>query len=207
TLVKIDGYRDLSKFEPSFSLIFFAVAGMGLLRGWRRSNAILVSGALFALYPAVLFTVSQARPLFEERSLAAPTFAACLLAGYGALSIGKWLVGVVRSRRVRRFLGSGGAPRWPRLLASAPFAAIMLVAMVTASNSARGRMVDEPYDQAARFLAAVMKPGDVAAGTDRIIYFRLKYRGTFPFFTLVEGRTAQAHVTHARPDVRNARVP
>jgi hypothetical protein len=206
-LVKVDGYRDLSRFEPVPSLILFAVAIVGLLRGWRRSNAILVCGTLFGLYPMLLFAASQQRPIFEERTLVAPNFAACLLAGYGALSIGRWLLMMVRSNLVRRILRRSPTRIWSRLVPAAPFAAILLVAFVSAANSARGPEIVEPYDQATKFLASVMKPGDVAAGTDGIIYYRRRLNANFPYFKLAEGNTAEAQVTYASPAVGSREVP
>jgi hypothetical protein len=91
-------------------------------------------------------------------------------------------------------------------LPAAPYAALLLVALVSASNSARGRAIDEPYDEAARFLAKVMRAGDVAAGTDGIIYYRRKLGATFPYFKLAEGRTAESLVTYASQPVQSRDV-
>jgi hypothetical protein len=206
TLVRVDGFRDLSKFEPLPSLIFFAIAGAGFLRGWRRSNAVLVSGALFALFPLILFAVSQHRPIYEERTLAAPTFAACLLTGYGALSLGTWLLSHARAETFHRLAGGGRNWAWSHLVPAAPYAAILLVALASASNSARGRAIDEPYDKATRFLAKVMREGDVAAGTDGIIYYRRKLGANFSYFKLAEGQTAESLVTYASHPVQSRDV-
>ena len=84
-LIHVDGYGALFRFQPLPSLLLIGLACIGLLAGWRRSAAVLVLRMLFAMFPLILFIVSQNRPMFIERSLVGPSFAVCLLAGYGSL--------------------------------------------------------------------------------------------------------------------------
>ena len=68
-IVKTNGYMALYRFQPWASLLLTATACVGLIAGWRQSAAILVSGLLFALFPLILFVISQIRPVFIERVL------------------------------------------------------------------------------------------------------------------------------------------
>jgi hypothetical protein len=72
-------------------------------------------------------------------------------------------------------------------------------AMMSAVNSVRGGPVWEPYDRVSRYLASVVKPGDAAAGTDGIIYYRRRINAVFPYFKLVEGNSSEALVTYGSP--------
>ena len=71
-LVHVDGYGALSRFQPWPNLFLIGLACIGLLAGWWRSAAVLVCGMLFAIFPLILFIVSQSRPVFIERSLVGP---------------------------------------------------------------------------------------------------------------------------------------
>jgi hypothetical protein len=192
------------------SLVLIGLAAVGLVVGWRRSAAVLVSGMLFALFPLLLFAVSQNRPIFIERSLVAPSFAACLLAGCGALFVARKSSEIGGALFRHRAVGFGNAAILSALfatVASTALAVLFGLAMISATNSIRNEQVLEPYDKATEYLASVMKPGDVAVGTDGVIYYRQWIRASFPYFKLVEGDASEARVTYGSPTVHTDEVP
>jgi 4-amino-4-deoxy-L-arabinose transferase-like glycosyltransferase len=202
--IHVDGYSAVSRFQPLPNLLLVGLAAVGLVVGWKRSAAVLVCGALFALFPLVLFVVSQSRPIFIERSLVAPSFAVCLLAGYGTLFLVRKL-SELGSEFLRR--RAFNAPFLSAIIASAAFVVLFVPAIISAANSARGGPVWEPYDKVTKYLASVMKPGDAAAGTDGVIYYRQQTKAHFPYFKLVEGNSAEAQVTYGSPTVHSEEVP
>jgi Dolichyl-phosphate-mannose-protein mannosyltransferase len=205
--IHVNGYTDVSRFQPVPSLIFIGLAAVGLVVGWRRSAAVLVCGMLFAAFSVVLFIVSQSRPVFVERSLIAPSFAVCLLAAYGTLSLARSLsaLGTELLRRAR--LLPKYASHLPAIIAVGGIVALFGPAMISARNSVRGGEVWEPYDKVTAYLASVLKPGDAAAGTDGIIYYRQRSEADFSYFKLVEGNTSQAQVTYGSPTAYSEEVP
>jgi 4-amino-4-deoxy-L-arabinose transferase-like glycosyltransferase len=199
-LIHVDGYGALFRFQPLPSLLLIGLACVGLVAGWRRSAAVLVCAMLFALFPLILFVVSQSRPVFIERSLVAPSFAVCLLAGYGSLFLARKLSEYVSRALDRGRLGHGNRAAALRAIPSAAAVVVLFVpAMMSAVNSVRGGPVWEPYDRVSRYLASVVKPGDAAAGTDGIIYYRRRINAVFPYFKLVEGNSSEALVTYGSP--------
>jgi hypothetical protein len=206
-LIHVDGFSAVSRFQPLPSLLLIGLAAVGFVVGWKRSGAVLVCGALFALFPLVLFVVSQNRPIFIERSLVAPSFAVCLLAGYGTLFLAGKLSGLGGELFRRSGFGLGKAPFLSTIVASAAGLVLFGLATISAANRIADRTVPEPYNKAAEYLASVMKPGDVAVGTDGVIYYRQKTKGSFPYFKLVEGNSAEAQVTYGSPTVRTEEVP
>jgi hypothetical protein len=162
---------------------------------------------LFALFPLVLFVVSQSRPVFIERSLVAPSFAVCLLAGYGTLFLVRKLSELGNALFRRHAFGLGNAPFLSAIIASAAVVVLFGPSIISAANSARGGPVSEPYDKVTEYLASVMKPGDAAVGTDGVIYYRQQTKVDFPYFKLVEGHTAEDQVTYGSPTVHLEGVP
>jgi hypothetical protein len=79
--------------------------------------------------------------------------------------------------------------------------------MISARNSVRVGEVSEPYRKVTAYLASVVKPGDAAAGTDGIIYYRQRSEADFPYFKLVYANTSQARVTYGSPTVHSEQVP
>jgi Dolichyl-phosphate-mannose-protein mannosyltransferase len=206
-LIYVDGFSAVSRFQPLPNLLLIGLAAIGLVVGWKRSPAILVCGALFAMFPLVLFVVSQNRPVFIERSLVAPSFAVCLLAGYGTLFLVGKLSELGSEFFRRRAFGLGNAPFLSAIIASAAVVGLFGLAIISATNSANGNTVWEPYDKVVEYLASVMKPGDVAVGTDGVIYYRQQTKAGFPYFKLVEGDAAVARVTYGSPTARTEEVP
>jgi Dolichyl-phosphate-mannose-protein mannosyltransferase len=206
-LIHVDGFSAVSRFQPLPNLLLIGLAAIGLVVGWKRSPAVLVCGALFAMFPLVLFAVSQNRPVFIERSLVAPSFAVCLLAGYGTL----FLVGKMSELGSeffrRRAFGPRNATFLSAIIASAAVVGLFGLAMISATNSAKGETIWEPYDKVAVYLASVMTPGDVAVGADGVIYYRQQIKAGFPYFKLVEGDAAVAQVTYGSPTARTEEVP
>jgi uncharacterized membrane protein (Fun14 family) len=197
-LIRVDGYGALSRFQPWPSLFLIGLACIGLLAGWRRSAAVLVCAMLFAMFPLILFIVSQSRPMFIERSLVGPSFAVCLLAGYGSLFLVRKL-----PEYGSRFLERGrfgSSFLWATPAATA-IVVLFVPAMISAANSVGRGQVWEPYDKVSEYLASVMKPGDAAAGTDGVIYYRRRTNAEFPYFKLVEGSSSEAQVTYGSPTV------
>jgi len=200
-LIRVDGYGALSRFQPWPSLFLIGLACIGLLAGWRRSAAVLVCAMLFAMFPLILFIVSQSRPMFIERSLVGPSFAVCLLAGYGSLFLLRKL-----SQYVSRFLERGrfgygdSSFLWATPAATA-IVVLFVPAMISAANSVRHGQVWEPYDKVSRYLDSVLEPGDTAVGTDGVIYYRRRTNAGFPYFKLVEGSSSEAQVTYGSPTV------
>ncbi len=207
-LIHVDGYTNVFRFQPLPSLVFIGLAVIGLLAGWRRSAAVLVCGALFALFPAVLFVVSQRRPVFIERSLVAPSFAACLLAAHGALFLVQKLSAAgAELIRGNRAWGPRYAPYLPGALTIGAMVVLFAPALISAGNSVRVGPVWEPYDKVAAYLSSVVKPGDAAAGTDGIIYYRRRDKADFPYFKLVAGSSSEAQVTYGSPTTRPEQIP
>ncbi len=187
-LIHVNGYSALAVFQPWASLILIGAAIFGFAAGWRRSPAVLVSGALFILFPLVLFILSQSRPMFIERILVPSSFAVCLLAGYGC---------VYASRRLSEFgnlLSAVG-----RLGSVAIVAVVILPAALSATDGLKTQPVWEPFDKVSAYLASTMKAGDVAAGADGVIYYRQRSRAEFPYFKLVVGDSSEALVTYGSP--------
>jgi hypothetical protein len=205
--MRVDGYSAVARFQPLPNLLLIGLAVVGLVVGWKRSAAVLVCGMLFALFPLVLFVVSQHRPVFIERSLVAPSFAVCLLAGYGTLFVVRKMSEIASDLFRRRVPGSEIAPVVSTIIASAAVVGLFGLAMISAAISAKGRPTEEPYDKVVEYLASVMKPGDAAAGTDGVIYYRQQTKAGFPYFKLVEGDAAIARVTYGSPTVRTEEVP
>ena len=201
-LIRVDGYGALSRFQPWPSLFLIGLACVGVLAGWRRSAAVLVCGMLFAMFPLILFIVSQSRPMFIERSLVGPSFAVCLLAGYGSLFLLRKLIhyGSRFLERRRRF-GYGDSSFLRAILSAAAIVVLFVPAMISAANSVRHGQVWEPYDKVTEYLASVVEPGDAAVGTDGIIYYHRRTNAGFPYFKLVEGNSSQAQVTYGSPTV------
>ena len=191
-LIHVDGFGALSRFHPWPSLFLIGTAFVGLAAGWRRSAAVLVAGALFVLFPLLLLFISQSRPMFIERVLVPPTFAVCLLAGHGVL----WLAGTAR-----RSLAESGMFVRPGALAALAALTVLIPAAISAANSLRPAQVWEPYDKAAGYLAAAVKPGDVAAGADGIIYYRDRMGDEFPYYKIITGETSEGRVTFGSPTV------
>jgi hypothetical protein len=205
-LIHVDGYSAFFRFQRLPSLMLIGLAAIGLAAGWRRPAAVLVCGMLFALFPLILFFVSQSRPVLVERSLVAPSFAVCLLAGYGSLIVVRKLSGYVS-----RFLEPGRlGPARQLLLRVIPAGAIIVLltpAIISAANSVRGGTIWEPYDKVSDYLADVVKPGDAAAGTDGIIYYRRRINAVFPYFKLVEGNSSEALITYGSPAANTNDLP
>jgi hypothetical protein len=204
--MRVDGYSMVARFQPLPNLFLIGLAVVGLVVGWKRSAAVLVCGALFALFPLVLFVVSQHRPVFIERSLVAPSFAVCLLAGYGTLFLVRKLSEFGSELSRRRAFGLRNAPFLSTIVASAAVAGLFGLAMISAANSAKGELVGEPYDKVTEYLASAMKPGDAAAGTDGVIYYRQQIKASFPYFKLVEGNSSEDQVTYGSPTVHPEQV-
>ncbi len=202
--MRVDGYSAVARFQPLPNLLLIGLAAVGLVVGWKRSAAVLICAALFALFPLVLFVVSQSRPVFIERSLVAPSFAVCLLAGYGTLFLVRKL-SELGSEFLRR--RAFNAPFLSAIIASAAFVVLFVPAIISAANSARGGAVWEPYDKVTKYLASVMKPGDAAVGTDGVIYYRQQTKAHFPYFKLVEENSAEDQVTYGSPTVHSEEVP
>ena len=189
-LIRVDGYGALAQAQGWASLILIGAAFLGLAAGWRRSPAVLVSGALFVLFPLVLFILSQSRPMFLERTLVPPGFAVYLLAGYGC---------VYASRKLSEY----GRPLSLRQLGRVAILVVLILpAAVSAADSLKSHRVLEPYDKASAYLAATMKPGDVAAGPDGVIYYRRRGGGEYPYFKLVVGDSSVAQITYGSPTTR-----
>ena len=200
-LAKVDGYSALSRFQPLPNLALVGVAAVGLAAGWRRASAVLASGAIFVLFPLLLLLVSLRQPMFIDRVLVPSDFAVCLLAGYGCL----FLVRTVYERG-RRWLPPGAAGYASRFFDSGVLVGLaalvlLLPAGISAANNTRGPRLREPYDQVAEYLAAAVKPGDAAAGTDGVIYYRRRINAAFPYFKLTEGNASGALVTFGAPTV------
>ena len=200
-VVRVNGYMDLYRFQPWASLLLTATACVGLITGWRRSPAILVSGLLFALFPLTLFVISQFRPVFIERVLVPPSFAVCLLAGSGCLFLLQKLMQYGRAFARSEFPSPVESILVRRILVAAAVALMLLPAAVSARNSLRESPALEPYDKVAKYIATVVGPGDVAAGTDGVIYYRRKINGEFPYFKIVYGNTAEAQMTYGSAEV------
>ena len=201
-LFQMDGYTVLYRLQPWSSWILIATACLGLIAGWKRSAAILVSGSLFALFPVLLFGVSQVRPMFIERVLVPPSFSVYLLAGFGCLFLLRKGVqyAAALSKLQMKFTRHAFVERG-RLVPLA--AAVLLVpAAISARNSLREAPILEPYDRVADYLAATLTPGDAAAGTDGVIYYRRKTHASFPYFKLVNGDFAEAQITYGSPTVQ-----
>jgi Dolichyl-phosphate-mannose-protein mannosyltransferase len=208
--VHVDGYSAISRFQPLPNLLLIGLAAVGFVAGWKRSTAVLVCGMLFALFPLVLFVVSQYRPMFIERSLVAPSFAVCLLASYGALFLEGKLSELGGEVFRRGAFGLAKAPSLSTLssiIAGAALLVLFGLATISAANSVREGTVSEPYDKVAEYLASVMKPGDAAVGTDGLIYYRQQIKASFPYFKLVEGNSAEAQVTYGSPTAPTEEVP
>jgi hypothetical protein len=200
-VVKTNGYSALYRFQPWASLLLIATACVGLITGWRRSPAILVSGLLFVLFPVILFVISQFRPVFIERVLVPPSFAACLLAGSGCWFLLQRAAQYGRASARPGFLGFVGPRLARRNWAPVAVAAMLIPAAVSARNSLREGPALEPYDEATEYIAAALRPGDVAAGTDGVIYYRRKIEGDFPYYKIVDDNSAEAEVTYGSPAV------
>jgi 4-amino-4-deoxy-L-arabinose transferase-like glycosyltransferase len=200
-VIHTDGYGNFARLQPLPDLVLVGLALLGLAVGWRRSSAILAGGMLFILFPVILFAVSQNRPVLIERTLVAPCFAACLLAGQGVL-----FLAVKAAAVARRVLSPAAVARWGdrRIVAAVGSMVVILLfapALVSAANTVRGGRNWEPYDQVAEYLASVVKPGDAAVGNDGVIYYRQRVGADFPLFKLVEGHAAEAEVTYGSPTV------
>ncbi len=200
--IHVDGFSAVSRFQPLPNLLLVGLAVIGFAAGWRRSSAVLVCGALFALFPVILFVYSQSRPIFIERSFVATSFAVCLLAAFGILYLARRLSDVITAALRRRGLAAVRLRLVFGIVTCAAIAALLGAAAISAANISRRHVVSEPYDEVARYLASVMKPGDTAAGTDGVIYYRHRTAPTFPYFKLSEGTTSQALVTYGAPTVR-----
>jgi hypothetical protein len=207
--MRVDGYSNIARFQPLPNLLLIGLAVVGLVVGWRRSAAVLVSGTLFALFPLLLFVISQNRPIFIERSLVAPSFAVCLLAGCGTMFlVGKLseLGSALFRHRATGFENASLRSALSATAASAAFAILFGLALISATNTIRNERALEPYDKATEYLASVMKPGDVAVGTDGVIYYRQRIGAGFPYFKLVEGDASVARVTYGSSTVRTDQV-
>jgi hypothetical protein len=200
-LIRVDGYGALSRFQPWPSLFLVGLACVGLLAGWRRSAAVLVCAMLFAIFPLILFIVSQSRPMFIERSLIGPSFAVCLLAGYGSLFLLRKLAQYGSRFLERSRFGYADSSFLRAIPVAAAIVVLFVPAMISATNSVRVGQVWEPYDEASEYLASVVKPGDAAVGTDGIIYYHRRTNAGFPYFKLVEGSSSMAQVTYGSPTV------
>jgi len=204
-LVQVDGYSSLYRFQPWASVLLMALAFVGLVVGWRRSAAILVCGSLFIVFPVLLFGMSQIRPVFIERVLVPPSFSVYLLAGLGCLHLLREATRYSKSFSTFRATLSG-------LSSSQRFfvpltATLMLVpALISARNSLREAPVLEPYDKVAEYLAATVKPGDTAVGTDGVIYYRRKFHANFPYFKLVDSESAESQITYGSPAIKTDEV-
>ena len=209
-VLNVDTLNGVSRFQPLPNLLMFGLAILGLVAGIRRSRAVLVCGAFFVLFPVVLFVVSQRQPVFIERSLVAPSFAACLLAGYGALFLARRLsalAGEFARRDGNRRISFLTTPlSRSTVVNGVALVALLVLATVSAVNTVKPGVVWEPYDKAAEYLAGVMKPGDAAAGTDGVIYYRRQVKTNFLYYKLAEGDTAEARVTYGSPAVHHAGV-
>jgi hypothetical protein len=208
--VRVDGYSGVSRFQPLPNLLLIGLAVLGLVVGWKRSPAVLLSGMLFALFPLLLFAVSQNRPIFIERSLVAPSFAVCLLAGCGTMFLARKsseLGGALFRHRAAGLENASLRSALSATVASAAFAILFGLALISATNTIRNERALEPYDRATEYLASVMKPGDVAVGADGVIYYRQWVGVGFPYFKLVEGDASEARVTYGSPTVRTDEVP
>jgi 4-amino-4-deoxy-L-arabinose transferase-like glycosyltransferase len=199
-LVRTNGYTAFYRLQPWPSLLLLAVACTGLATGWRRSAAILVAGSLFVLFPLILFVISQTRPMFIERVLVPPSFSVCLLAGSGAVFL------VQKFTQYRESLPGPGIFGlrlfWTRRIWGVVAVAMMLApAAVSARNSLRDAAVLEPYDKATDYVAAAIEPGDAAAGTDGVIYYRRRLGVEFPYFKIIDGDRAESEVTYGSPAV------
>ena len=91
-----------------------------------------------------------------------------------------------------------------RSIAGVVVVALFFPALVSVKN--RGAPTGEPYDSVAEYLAAAVRPGDAAAGTDGVIYYRKKIGGTFPYFKISEGNAAEAQITYGAPVVHTDEV-
>jgi Dolichyl-phosphate-mannose-protein mannosyltransferase len=198
-LIHVDGYGALYRFQPWPSLFLIALACIGSLAGWRRSVAVLVCTMLFAMFPLILFIVSQSRPMFIERSLVGPSFAVCLLAGYGSLFLLRKLSEYGGRFLERSRFGYADSSFLRAIPVAAAIVVLFVPAMISATNRVRDDQVWEPYDKVSVYLASVVKPGDAAAGTDGVIYYRRRINAEFPYYKLVEGTTSQAKVTYGSP--------
>jgi len=200
-VTQVDGYAGISRFQPWLNLIPIGAAVVGLIAGWRRSAAVLVCGVLFALFPTVLFLVSQVRPMFLEKTLLPSAPAACLLAGHGSL----FLAGALPELGRRMFDWRTTQTERFQYFPTSPRRLAMLVLLLPAAMSAGkvlGRHeVAQPYDKVAAYLPAVMRPGDVAAGPDGVVYYRRRLKAAFPYFKLVVGNGAGEQVTYGSPTV------
>jgi hypothetical protein len=139
--------------------------------------------------------------MFIDRVLVPADFAVCLLAGYGCLFLvrtagehgDRWLPPRAASY-VSRLFDSG-------VLAGFAVLVLFVPAGISAANNTRGPRLREPYDQVTEYLAAAVKPGDTAAGTDGVIYYRRRINAAFPYFKLAEGNASGALVTYGAPVV------
>ena len=202
-LALVDGYTRFYRFQPWPNLLLMVVACVGLVAGWKRSAAIFVSGLLFALFPLLLFLISQYRPVFIERVLFPSSFAACILVGHGCVFFLQKL-NQYGERASRRGISIFGRPTMKRSIAGVVVVALFFPALVSVKN--RGAPTGEPYDSVAEYLAAAVRPGDAAAGTDGVIYYRQKIGGTFPYFKISEGNAAEAQITYGAPVVHTDEV-
>jgi hypothetical protein len=203
-LFQVYGYTQLYRFQPWTSLLFILFSLIGFLVGWKRSTAVLVSGSLFVLFPIVLYVISQVRPVFIERVLIPTSFSAYLLAAYGCAvclqASAEYFSGFLPSTFLQKALIEQKV--WK-------FAAIVILlgpAWVSARNGLRAVQITEPYDQAAEYLASAVKPGDVAAGADGVIYYERKIGGKYPYFKVVYGNSSEAQVTFGSPAVPAEKV-
>ena len=54
----------------------------------------------------------------------------------------------------------------------------------------------------AEYLAATVKRGDIAVGTDGVIYYRRRIHASFPYFKLVDSDSSESQITYGSPTVK-----
>jgi hypothetical protein len=141
----------------------------------------------------MLFVISQIRPVFIDRVLIPPSFSVYFLAAYGCAVLVQ--TGAELANRFVLPADMQGVV-WGQLWKLAGILALLAPAAISARNGWRGVPNTEPYDEATKFLASTVRPGDAAAGTDGVIYYERKIGGEFPYYKLVNGNSAEAQITY-----------
>jgi len=111
------------------NLLLIGLAAVGLVVGWKRSAAVLICAALFALFPLVCSSSAKAGRIHREIARR-PSFAVCLLAVMepvpGEKTVRAWKRVPSASRLQCAFLSA--------IIASAAFVVLFVPAIISAAT-------------------------------------------------------------------------